>query len=362
MNQFHNNQIVEIKQEYYGILINTLYPRFYEGIKSVYDYALGLDKNYVSSDTNKNYCLNVLKLFQLSLKDVQNLSGEKLEKELDRIQQKSKTGDYLSVLIKAVVKSYIIMLSNSFDESEMREYYENITVTEFIKQCYIEIAKLFYNEPELFWHNQNNYELKKSKNECMKVISLGIKNAIHHFLPMNQILKQFVETDYSLMKQPEINQNLSHKTDEDENLNNFQEIDEPSEEDHNIIPIQETKEDQYQYVENESGESDHQSHQEFVNVLKDNRKFNEKFKINSDFFERSENKSDQEIHSDRESEKSNQSLHSEKFKSDSSLNSDSEDISFYIKNNRSNIDDECEDEESLNDINSVNVSQIDKKN
>jgi hypothetical protein len=370
MNQFHNNQIVEIKQEYLGILLNTLTPRFYEGFKSVYDYALGLDKNYVSSETNKNYCLNVLKLFQLSLKDVQNLSGEKLEKEVDRIKQKSKTGDYLSVLIKAVIKSYIIMLSNSFDESEMREYYEFVSLTDFVQQCYIEIAKLFYNEPELFWHNQNNYELKKSKNECMKVISLGVKNSIHHFLPMNQILKQFVETDYSLLKHPEINQNLTHKTDDthdEENLNNFQEIDEideSSEEDLNIIPIQETKDDDNVVNESsESSESDNRSHQEFVNVLKDNKKFNEKFKINSDFFERSENQSEQSNQSnqsDQSNRQSEQSLHSEQFKSDS----DSEDISFYMKKNRPNPDEECE-EESPNNIlmtnDSIHASQSDKQ-
>ena len=60
-------------------------------------------------------------------------------------------------LVKAVIKSNIVLLtfSTSNKQSDLvnNKYHETIDVNDFVHKCYIESARVIYNNPQLFWHD-----------------------------------------------------------------------------------------------------------------------------------------------------------------------------------------------------------------
>lgn len=202
MPHFYERNIIEIKEEYTTFLINIITPFLYEGIKSFYNYAqeshMQLLEKSKTNDTIKSP--GVLKLFQACLKEVPSLNDYAIETETNRIKEKSKCSEWFDDLVKAVIKSNIVLLTFTTDENKsdivVDKYHERINVKNFIHKCYIECARILYNYPELFWHEYPSIDIKRNQRETFNLIEKAIKEAIRKMLPIKMILQEFLKNDY----------------------------------------------------------------------------------------------------------------------------------------------------------------------
>jgi len=116
MTHYYEKNIVEIKHEYTECLLDITIPFIYEGIKSMYNYARNSHEKLLNKEKENNSGKKVkglLEIFQLCLADIENLSNSRMEREVNRIKSKSKSNcaDWYDDLVKAVIKSNIILLT-----------------------------------------------------------------------------------------------------------------------------------------------------------------------------------------------------------------------------------------------------------
>lgn len=202
MPHFYERNIVEIKNEYTTFLINIITPFIYEGLKGVYNYALGVHKKFLERekiDPNTK-SPGPLKIFQTCLKEIPALNNHSIEKETNKIKEGSKCSEWFDDLIKAVIKSHVILLTFSCSKTQSdvvkEKYHDRIDSKDFIHKCYIECAKIFYNYPELFWHEFPTIEIKRNQREIYDIIKTAIHEAIRKSLPIRLILTEYLNNDY----------------------------------------------------------------------------------------------------------------------------------------------------------------------
>lgn len=199
---FYERNIVEIKNEYTNFLINIITPFVYEGIKSIYERALMMEKKFKESSLKDPSVQNpgILKIFQMYLKDTPNLNSHMIKTETDRIKEKSKCSDWFDDLLKATVKSNIILLTFNASGKKCKlvkeKYHKDIKTELFIHNCYIECARIFYNYPELFYHKYSTIDIKRNQREAYLLIRQAISEAIRKMLPMKLILDEYLKNDY----------------------------------------------------------------------------------------------------------------------------------------------------------------------
>lgn len=202
MDYFYERNIVEIKNEYTTFLTNIITPFIYEGIRSVYSFALNahnefLERGKYDPDVKSP---GILKMFQLSLKEIPTLNNHSIELEANRIKSGSKCADWFDDLVRAVIKSNIVLLT--FNNPKKRpallkeEYHNKIEIKDFLHKCYIESARLIYNNPELYWHEFSPLEIKRNQREACELIKQAIHEAIRKMLPIKLILKEYLSNEY----------------------------------------------------------------------------------------------------------------------------------------------------------------------
>ncbi len=169
--------MIELKNEYNIQLQHILTPIIFEGLQHLYNEA---KKNSEKS--------NILKTFQTLLKRIPSWEFEILDKELNRIQMKTKNYPWLFNLIQAVFKINILIMDMEPSETLKND----INMGQFIHHIYIECAREFWMDPFLFYHDYSSFEQKKNYLEIMKKINCSIENAIRRLLPMGIILDKFL--------------------------------------------------------------------------------------------------------------------------------------------------------------------------
>ena len=192
--------LVETKIEYTKHIINILTPLLFEGIFSIYSNAEKI--------SNKN---DILINFQKLLKEIPNWNKNIINNETNRIINKSNKGSIIEDLIKAIIKSNLMILTNTPPEKKNKmNIKHNITTDYFIHNIYIEIARNIYNNPFLFHNASNNMEIKKNQRDILNIINDSIKNAIRNILPLNYILKEYIGESFD--------NNIDFDNDESESL------------------------------------------------------------------------------------------------------------------------------------------------
>ena len=202
MTHYFEKTIVDAKDIYTGYLINVLNPLLYEGFFSIYEKAKSLETTYIQASKIDPNVKNpgVLVLFQHFLIVVDKLNDNLVDEETKRIRDNSKCADIFDNLIKAVLKSHIIVLTYTASGKKCKivneKIHEKIESRYFIHKCYVECARLFYDHPMLFWHEFCNSELKDNQRIIYQLIKVGVKNAIKRCLPMKEILEVYLNNDY----------------------------------------------------------------------------------------------------------------------------------------------------------------------
>ncbi|MCJ7637158.1 MAG: hypothetical protein MUO21_06675, partial [Nitrososphaeraceae archaeon] len=192
MDYFYERNIVEIKNEYTTFLINIITPFIYEGIKSVYAFSINTHAEFNERGKHDPDIKSpgILKLFQLSLKEIPTLNNHSIELEVNRIKSGSKCADWFDDLVRAVIKCNIVLLT--FNNPKKRpellkeKYHEKIEIKDFLHKCYIESARAIYNNPELYWHEFPPLEIKRNQREACELIKqLNMDKAIIPLYPGN---------------------------------------------------------------------------------------------------------------------------------------------------------------------------------
>ena len=204
MTHFYERNIVEIKNEYTSFMTSIMSPLMYEGILKIYNKARETEKQFKQAITD-NSGMNienpgVLRIFQFLLKGIKNLSNYKIEAETNRIRQASKCTEWFDDLIRAVIKSYIVLLTYNVSEKQCKivnkKVHESININSFIHKCYIQCARNFYRYPELFWHGFSSNEVQRNHREYEEIIRESIIEAIKKMLPMKLVLEEYLKNDY----------------------------------------------------------------------------------------------------------------------------------------------------------------------
>jgi len=197
MPHFYERNIVEIKNEYTDFLINILTPLLYEGLQSMYNDAMSFNEKETENNKEKP---SILKTFQQILRSTPKLNEHLIQEETNRIITKSKCAEWFPELIRAVIKSYIVLLTYNTSEKRCQivehRFHETVNIYNFIHKCYIECAHEFYNNPELFWHELKPIYIKRNQRESFEIIRRCIKNAIRKILPIKLILSEYLSNDY----------------------------------------------------------------------------------------------------------------------------------------------------------------------
>ena len=188
---------LEIKNEYTEHLVDTLTPYIYEGLSSIYKKAVELAKESDRDD-------RTLLIFQKLLQSVNSWNQLNIEEETNRIKQLSNTADYLDDLVKAVIKSNVILLaySNSISNMIGQTFYNGLTTSTFIHRCYTECAKDAHNNPYLFFHDVAPMDFKRNQIIIQQHVQSAIVKAIRKILPISMILKEYLINSINIINEP----------------------------------------------------------------------------------------------------------------------------------------------------------------
>jgi len=192
MTHYFERNIVEIRNEYTDFLCSIMSPNIYEGFEFMYRKS--------KENAGKNRNISIITFFVNYLKGIKDLNQNQVENIANVLKNKSNCSEWFNNLVKAVIKSNIILLTFNTTGQQCdlvnRKYHETIDVTKFIHSCYIECSNIFINIPELFNDELLPKDLKITKTKIFELIETGIKNVIHKYLPMQEILKEFLKNDY----------------------------------------------------------------------------------------------------------------------------------------------------------------------
>ena len=210
------NLLVEIKNEYLIHIINIISPFIMQGIQGIYNDSLAHMTNQKIPD------VDIFKIFQIYLKGILNWSNETIEKETTRItnnSQKYNNNIVLSDLLKATIKSHIVILM--YDPSlklqtDINKKLYNIKLCDFIHKVYIECAIEFWNNPYLFYHDYPSIEIKRNYKDCITIIKECIKESIRKILPLKYILEYYLHEN--ITPDNELTNKIGKQLSENENM------------------------------------------------------------------------------------------------------------------------------------------------
>jgi hypothetical protein len=270
---YYERNIADIKNEYTDFLIHIISPLIYEGIKSMYKKAVETDLKFKEM-SKQNINVNnpgTLKLFQHFLKNIPTLNINLIESEMIRIRDSSKHADIFEKLIKAVIKSNIILLTFNASGKKCKivneKFHEKIDIKMFIHKIYIEAARQIYNNPELFWHEFPTVEIKRNQRICIDIINKAINVAIKEILPMADILAEYLRNDYIEETDETKLNNIKHMMNQnaEDNINYFDEGDKKV-----LITEENVIEENYNNINNADNDAIQTNINDIENLLNDN--------------------------------------------------------------------------------------------
>lgn len=189
------NNIVDVKNFYMNYLISILKPSLIDSINSMYI-------EIVKTKDQKNISIQEMKLFKESLKNIAFLDRSKKLKILIQIKDNTNSRDILDKSIKALIKSYVILLTfnttNNLVKKLRDDFYKQVDISEFIFRCYVEFSLLIFFNTDIFikyHHNQFN-----SSEQINEMVCSAIETTLYKILPMTDIINNFIDNEDSTIQ------------------------------------------------------------------------------------------------------------------------------------------------------------------
>ena len=178
-----SSNIDNVKNEYISEFVDKTSILFKQGIQSLYDLVLCLNKE------NKF----LLREFQIELEKVPHWNNVMIEKEYQRFLDSSKC-QWLGELIMACFKASAQQLMSSLDYPSTESNIDVLVPQAhlFIHLCYIEIARKLWRIPQVLYHKYNKVDSQINHEKLEKIIYESVRIAIRNSLPLDKIVSSFM--------------------------------------------------------------------------------------------------------------------------------------------------------------------------
>lgn len=189
--------LAELKKEYTDCLITILTPYIYDLFKQTF------------ANVKKTHTTGILKEFQLQIKSIAKWSEDQKNDEFIRLV-KQKNGECIADLIKAIFMTHTKILYG--DVSTKSRNRINIIIPNtaiFIHLCYVQCARVFYQNPMLFNEEYNNSDYL-NKVKCEEIIKESINGIIRQNLPIKDILRKYLDDEYQSEPEDTENEDISN--------------------------------------------------------------------------------------------------------------------------------------------------------
>ena len=190
VNNMNISVLVDAKQEYSKQLIQLLLPHLLSGLLSIYDEA------HVMCTENNDEDLSML-TFQELLSQVPKWNQILIKEETDRIERCSGC-DWIEDLITAVFVCHTKILTTVriSNRNSNKINLQIPSVTDFIHQIYINLAREFWKHPYLISpHDTTKLQYQQNLSIAEEKIHHSIEATIRALLPIKNILKEYLKTD-----------------------------------------------------------------------------------------------------------------------------------------------------------------------
>ena len=186
------NALVDAKNEYTKLLTSYLTPCITEGFISLYDDAKNEKEEKRNDSRYDDY--SEIQIFQDFIKKIPKWNQDIIDKESDRIIQRSKC-DWLERLLYGVFVSNAKVLSivriQPKKDDKMRLKIPKLR--NFIHKCYVECGRELYKVAYLF-DDEDITSIEKQKNirDINSIVREGVIEAVRKLLPIQDILKDCI--------------------------------------------------------------------------------------------------------------------------------------------------------------------------
>ena len=186
------NALVDAKNEYTKLLTSYLTPCISEGFISLYDDAKNEKEEKRKDSRYDDY--SEIQIFQDFIKKIPKWNQDIIDKESDRIVQKSKC-EWLDRLLYGVFVSNAKVLSivRIQPKKDDKMKLKIPKLRNFIHRCYVECGRELYKVAYLF-DDEDITTIEKQKNirDINSIVRDGIVEAVRKLLPIQDILKDCI--------------------------------------------------------------------------------------------------------------------------------------------------------------------------
>ena len=201
MDDFNVSSLIESKNEWCARFLNIVTPSLIEGIKSVFDEAFLICQ---TNDNEEKYLMT----FQNLLNNIPKWSEEIVDNEKSRILENTHC-IYLEDLITCVHILQLKALTCARVGTKQKKIDINIpSVNQFIHKLYTNVARKIYTNVYLFEKNIQPLSIQKNNRELEVIIKECILNTIRDSIPVENILRAYLDESYETNVQIEEKQEL----------------------------------------------------------------------------------------------------------------------------------------------------------
>jgi hypothetical protein len=205
MDDFNVSSLHESKNEWGARLLTILTPLIIEGLKSIFDESVKLCR--VNEEMDK-----YLMTFQNLITRIPKWNANIIEKEKKRIIEKSGCG-YLEELVTCVHIIQLKLLTAMRVGQKQKKIDINIPkLDDFIHKAYINVARKVYKNVYLFEINIVPLQIQRHNRELETIVQECILNAVRESIPIEHILKAYMDETVEEDVIEEIKEQIVEKT------------------------------------------------------------------------------------------------------------------------------------------------------
>jgi Family of unknown function (DUF5764) len=182
------------QQEWAIRLSRVIHPLIYEGVQAMFQEAVGICKQ---SDEEDKYLMT----FQNILARIPKWNEEIVKKETARIIEKSGCS-YLEDLLTCVHIAQLKILSSiRTGKSQKKVEIDIPKLNGFIHKVYIHISRELYAKMYLFEKGIPPLVFQQNRSQVNEIIKEAILNAIRDSIPIEQLLRAYLDETTDFMKE-----------------------------------------------------------------------------------------------------------------------------------------------------------------
>jgi hypothetical protein len=194
MDDNHVPTLQSSQQEWAIRLSRVIHPLLYEGIQAMFQEAVGICKQSEEED-------KYLMTFQTILSRIPKWNEDIIKKETSRIIEKSGCS-YLEDLLTCVHIAQLKILSSiRTGKSQKKVEIDIPKLNGFIHKVYIHISRELYANVYLFEKGIAPLVFQQNRSKVNEIIKESILNAIRDSIPVEQLLRAYLDETTDFMKE-----------------------------------------------------------------------------------------------------------------------------------------------------------------